>query len=129
MDFRNIKAGEQKSMSREWVTKTFADLGLSEFEAEIYIYLSQAGPTGERKIAEILTLSRRQVYRSLQILSDKKIVNVKMQQTAQYTAAPLEKVLDRLMREKTKQAETLFENREKLLNHWHSIINEKSSNP
>jgi sugar-specific transcriptional regulator TrmB len=114
-------------VSREWVTKTFADLGLSEFEAEIYIYISQTGPTGERKIAEILALSPRQVYRSLKILSAKKMVNVKIQQTTQYTAAPLEKVLNRLMREKTKQAETLFENREKLLSRWHSIINEDSS--
>jgi len=114
-------------LSREWIIKTLVGLGLSEVEAEVYFFLAQAGPVRGREIAKALKLYRQQVYHSLKNLQAKGMVKVTRERTNQFAAISLEKVLDQLTKEKTKQAKALQENREKLLSNWRSMIKENSA--
>jgi len=114
-------------MSREWVLKTLVGLGLSEVEAEVYIFIAQAGPVKGRDIAEKLKLYKKLVYRSLKRLQAKGMVNTTFERPARFSAVSLEKILGFFMKAKTEQAKNLQSNREKLLSSWRSMI-EKSSN-
>ena len=109
-------------MSREWVLKTLVGLGLSQVEAEIYLFLSQTGPVKGRDIAEMLKLYKQQLYRSLKSLKCKGCVEATLGRPARFSAVPLEKVLDLFMKTKMEQAEDLKASRDKLLSSWRSII-------
>jgi len=114
-------------MSREWVLKTLVGLGLSEVEAEVYIFIVEAGPVKGRDIAETLKLHKQQVYRSLNTLRDKGMVSATFERPARFFAVPLEKVLDRFMKAKIVQAEGLQASREELLSSWRLIMAQNSA--
>jgi sugar-specific transcriptional regulator TrmB len=114
-------------MSREWVLKTLVNLGLSEVEAEVYLFLAQAGPVNGIDMAKTLKLHKHQVYLSLKSLQTRGMVRATHELTTQYAAVSLEKVLDQFMKEKKKQAKALQANREELLSNWHSMIEKNSA--
>jgi HTH-type transcriptional regulator, sugar sensing transcriptional regulator len=115
-------------MSREWVLKTLVDLGLSKVEAEVYIFIVQAGPVKGSDIADTLKLYKQQVYRSLKTLRDKGMINATSNRPNQFSAVSLERILDLFMKTKTEQAKNLQSNREKLLSSWRSMIEKHSAN-
>jgi sugar-specific transcriptional regulator TrmB len=108
--------------------KTLVDLGLSEVEAEVYIFLAQAGPVKGRDIAKTLKLYKQQVYRSLKSLQAKGIVNAILERPARFSAVSLERVLDQFMKTKKEQAKALQASREELLSKWRSMLEKDSSN-
>ena len=114
-------------MSREWVLKAIGGLGLSDVEAEVYLFLAQTGPLKGRDIAKKLKLNNRQIYLSLKSLQAKGMVKATHEITIQYDAVSLEKVLDQFMKEKEEQAEALKASREELLSTWRSMIKENSA--
>jgi sugar-specific transcriptional regulator TrmB len=114
-------------ISRECVLKTLAGLGFSQVEAEIYLFLSQTGPEKGRDIAETLKLYKQQLYRSLKSLRCKGCVEATLERPARFSAVPLEKVLDFIMKTKMDQAEGLQASRDELLSSWRSIIKMNSS--
>lgn len=115
-------------MSREWMVKTLVGLGLSQVEAEVYLFLAQAGPSKGREIATPLKLYKQQLYRSLKSLKCKGCVEATLEHPAKFSAVPLEKVLDFFMNAKTEQAKTLQASRNGLLLSWNSMTKKNSSN-
>jgi len=97
-------------------------LGLSETEAEVYVFLAVEGPHRGKNIAEALNLYKQQLYRSLKSLRDKGMVIATHARPANFSAVPLEKVTDFFMKSKVEQAKALQENREELLDTWKSIL-------
>ena len=108
-------------MSRESMLKTLVGLGLSQVEAEVYLFLTQAGLSKGNEIAGALRLYKQQLYRTLKSLKCKGCVEASREHPATFSAVPLEKVLDLFMKEKIEQAEGLQASREELLSKWHSI--------
>jgi sugar-specific transcriptional regulator TrmB len=115
-------------MSREWVLKMLVSHGLSEVEAEVYLFLVRAGPVKGRDIANELKLYKRQVYRRLKSLRAKGMVNASHERPARFSAVPLEKVLDQFMKGRKKQAKALQASRKELLSTWRSMIDKGSTN-
>jgi len=97
-------------------------LGLSQTDAEIYIYLATEGPAKARKIISGLTINERQVYRSLKRLQNKGITIANDERPFEFSAVPFEEVLDLLMEIKKEQAQTLRESRKEVLSSWHKIL-------
>ena len=114
-------------MSREWIIKTLAGLGLSEAEAEVYFFLAQTGPVRGKEIAKTLKLNKQQANRSLKNLQTKGVVKVVHELATQYIAVSLEKVLDQFMRERKEQAKALQASREELLSSWRYMIENSAS--
>jgi sugar-specific transcriptional regulator TrmB len=114
-------------MSREWMLKTLAGLGLSQVEAEVYLFLTQAGPTRGREIAASLRLYKQQLYRCLKGLKCKGCVKAALERPAMFSAVPLENVLDLIIKAKMEQAKGLQASRDELLSYWHSMIKKNSS--
>ncbi len=102
--------------------KTLTTLGFTATDAQVYVYLTTEGLQKARDIAEALKLYRRQLYRSLENLQRKGIVNASPENPARFSAVPFEKILELLIQTKKEQHKELQENREELLSAWHSII-------
>jgi sugar-specific transcriptional regulator TrmB len=113
-------------LSLERVLKALVSLGLSQTDAQIYVYLATEGPAKARNIINGLTINERQVYRSLKRLQNKGITIANNERPFEFSAVPFEEVLDLLMEIKKEQAQALKESRKEVLSSWRKIVEENS---
>jgi sugar-specific transcriptional regulator TrmB len=111
-------------MSQEEVLKTLSDLGLTKLDSKIYIYLAKKGPQKGKEISKALKVQRQQVYRSLKNLRSRAIVSATLERPARFSAVPFEKVLDLFIRAKLEEAQTIQQEKSKLLSSWQAIQTE-----
>jgi sugar-specific transcriptional regulator TrmB len=102
-------------LSLERILKALVSLGLSQTDAQIYIYLAREGPAKARNIINGLTINERQVYRSLKRLQNKGITIANDERPFEFTAVPFEMVLDILMEVKRETAKALQASKEELI--------------
>lgn len=107
--------------------KTIMSLGLSETDAQVYVFLALNGPHKAKEITEKMNLYKKQLYRSLNILKDKDVVKATVDFPAVFSAVPFEVFLDLLAEIKKEQAQALLEVREDLLSGWRNVIKKNSS--
>jgi sugar-specific transcriptional regulator TrmB len=115
-------------MSLERMLDTLVNLGLTRTEAQAYVFLAKKGPHGGKDLADALRISRKQLYRSLKSLRVKGIVNATRERPAQFSAVPLEKVLELSMKAAMEQAKAFQASREELLSNWRSMIEKETHN-
>ena len=114
-------------MSKERVIRALEGLGLTQVDAQVYIFLAINGPHKEKEIMRILKLQERQVQRSLKNLQNIEIVKTIGEHAAQFSAVPFEEVIDLFIEVKKEQAKTMHESREELLSSWRETIEKKST--
>ena len=107
-------------MNLELMLKTLLLVGFFQTDAEIYLYLTIEGPKQARAIAQDLSMPRRNVYRSLKNLQEKRIVNV-FQQTRKFSAAPFEDVLDMYKKATLSDAQRMEQSKKELLLAWQEL--------
>jgi sugar-specific transcriptional regulator TrmB len=117
---------EPKKLSLERIIKSLESLGLSQTDAQVYIYLATTGPKKAKDIINALTINKRQVYRSLKRLRNKGITTINNERPFEFTALPFDMVLDLLMEVKREAAKTLQASREELISDLRA--QEKKSN-
>jgi sugar-specific transcriptional regulator TrmB len=110
-------------LSLERIYKALVSLGLSQTDARVYIHLATKGPAQARRIIDDLSVTKRQVYRSLNRLQDKSIIIANDKHPKEYSALPFETVLDMLINLKQEQAQDIKKRRKELLSSWRA--NEK----
>ena len=103
-------------------------LGLSQPEAQIYVFLEKNGAQKNRNIAKALKIRANELIVSLKNLQDKKIVQASTQQTIEFSAVPFEKAIDLLIEVKKEKAQSLQERKMELLASWQSMIKKDSEN-
>jgi sugar-specific transcriptional regulator TrmB len=103
-------------------------LGLSQPEAQIYVFLEKNGAQKNRDIAKALKICTNELIISLKNLQDKKIVQASVQQTVEFSAVPFKKAIDLLIEVKKEKAQILQERKMELLASWQSIIKKNSEN-
>jgi sugar-specific transcriptional regulator TrmB len=113
-------------LSLERVLKALESLGLSQSDAQVYIYLATTGPKKVRELVNTLAMGKRQVYRSLKRLRDKGIAITNDEHPVELSAVPFDKVLDLLMEIKKEQAKALQASKEELVSDFRT--EEKKSN-
>ncbi len=114
-------------MSHERVLKALVGLGLSEMEAEVYVFLAKQGPQKATSIAAVLKTVEQQLSRSLKSLREKGIVNATPEHPSQFSAIPFEKALDLLVKAHLEEAQSIEQNREEILSQWHSLTKRDSA--
>jgi sugar-specific transcriptional regulator TrmB len=114
-------------LSKEQLLKAITGLGLSQVDAEVYIFLAKMGPQKGRNIAEALKLYKQQLYRSLRNLRGKGFASATCERPAQFSVVSFERVIDMFIKVKTEEAEALQETREELLSAWCSTIRKETS--
>jgi sugar-specific transcriptional regulator TrmB len=121
-----FKLKGELEMSLERIFKALIDLGLSEFEAQVYMFLETKGAAKARRIAAALQINRTQVYRILKRLQDKKIIKTIVGRPTKFSALPFEEALNLLIQNKKKNAKKAQNNKKELLSEWQIIIKKKS---
>ena len=108
-------------MSQEHVTKILIDLGLTQKDSEVYIFLAKKGSMKARDILKALGMNKVQLYRSLKNLQNKGMVESTLEFPARFTAVSFEKVLDLFIKAKKDEAQNIEKNRNAMLSHWRSF--------
>lgn len=107
--------------------KTLANLGFGKRDTDVYVFLSEMGPQKGKIIADVLHLSRQQLYRSLKYLRKRHVVNISVDHPVLFSAIPFEQLIELVIGIKLEQARVLKESREELLSSWRSMGKQASS--
>jgi sugar-specific transcriptional regulator TrmB len=103
------------------VENVLKDLGLTEKEIEVYVFLAKHGVLKSREVARQVRKDKAQVLRILKSLQNKGLVESTLEAPKRFVVVPFENVLDAFVKAKRDEA-TLIENAKKdLLLHWKSI--------
>ena len=115
-------------MSKERIVKALEQLGLSNIDAQVYVFLAKNGPHELRDIASALNLQERKVHRSVKDLQDMTIVKPSIKHPLELIAVPFEEVIELFIEIKKEQAKAIQESREELLSSWKFITKKDSAN-
>jgi sugar-specific transcriptional regulator TrmB len=103
------------------------NLGLSQTDTEVYVFLATKGSQRARDIATALKTYNRKIYRSLKSLQNKEIVNATLEHPAHFSAIPFDKVLSLLIEAHMEEVRYIEQNKKEILSHWNSMITRKSA--
>jgi predicted DNA-binding transcriptional regulator len=116
-------------LSQERVIRALVGLGLSQTDAQIYIYLATMGPKKIEDIMKELQLQDHLLRTSLENLRNKKIVNPTLEHSIFFQALPFEKALELLVQANMVTTRNIERNKAKILSKWETIIKyDKSTN-
>ena len=108
-------------MKQGTIKKTLRNFGLSEKEAELYIFLGKRGPLKSGEITKQLKMNRGQVYRILRNLQKKVLIEETLEFPARFTAVPLETVIDSFVKSRQEEVARIEETKKDLLSDWENI--------
>ncbi|MFB0504286.1 MAG: TrmB family transcriptional regulator, partial [Candidatus Bathyarchaeia archaeon] len=111
-------------MSEE-IERVLSELGLSEKEAKVYLYIAKNGPQKAIEISRNLKMHKVEVYRFLKYLESKALVEPALERPTRFSALPFEQALDSLIAEKKKTARELEEKRDVILDQWKLLETDK----
>ncbi|HIJ08978.1 TPA: TrmB family transcriptional regulator [Candidatus Bathyarchaeota archaeon] len=94
------------------------NLGLSEKEAEIYVFLAKRGVARGKEIWKGTGTPKAVVYRTLKILQRKGFVECTLESPSRFSAVPFERVLDFHIMAKHEEAVSIERAKEDLLRDW-----------
>ena len=108
-------------MSQDKVLKTLTNLGLTQLEAKVYLYLSKRGPQKAGDTAKALKLAKQQLYPTLKRLRRKGIVTSTLEHPARFSALSFDKVLDLFVKAKMDEVQQVQRNKDELISDWQNI--------
>ena len=114
-------------MSLKLALKILKSLGLTELDAQIYVYLAKKGPFEEKNLIDALNMSKNQVLYSLENLVTKGMVSTSPEYSIKYSAIQLDKVLGQIMETRKEQTKALQTGRDELLSTWYSFVKKDAS--
>lgn len=118
-----------KGLPENAVKKALRNFGLTEKEAEIYIYLAKKGVQKGGEIAKKTKTAKAVVYRTLKILHRKGFVESTLESPVRFKAVPFETILDLEIKAKHEEARQIQTAKKELLNHWSSIRKGEPESP
>jgi sugar-specific transcriptional regulator TrmB len=117
-------------LGQEKVIKTLEALGITQPDADIYIFLGKKGAQKALDIARSLKLSKQTTYRAIKTLQSKGIVTATLERPSKFSAVTFDKVLDLFVKAKNEEVQMIKQNRSSLLLDWQSIaIDDSNQSP
>src|SRR5881296_251407 len=104
-------------------------IGLSRYEALVFVNLARAGATTAGDVARASGVNRVQTYRALEGLEARGLVEVTLDRPRRYAARALQDVFDMIVDEKKAELEKLDAVRKKLLEEWPKISGRRQEPP
>jgi sugar-specific transcriptional regulator TrmB len=101
--------------------ETLVNMGFTETDAQVYVYLAMEGPQKFREIADSLKIFRTKLYTILNNLQNLGLVETSSKYPTRFSAVLFEKVLDQLSKVKVSQQQFLENNKEELISAWRSL--------
>jgi len=108
-------------MSLERIFKALIELGLSQTDACVYIYLATKGSKSANQICDALNIKKQIIYPSVKKLRNNRIIAVSSRRPLIFYAVPFEEVLDMLIKKKFEQSEEILETKKELVKSWKSV--------
>jgi sugar-specific transcriptional regulator TrmB len=108
-------------LSGKTVKTILKDLGLTENEIDVYIFLAKHGVLKSREVARQLRKDRAQILRILKSLQGKGLLESTLEVPKRFSAVPLEKVLNAFVKAKRDEANIIESTKRDLLIYWKSI--------
>lgn len=108
--------------------KTLESLGLTQLDAQVYIFLGKRGLQKAVDIAKFLRVSKQTAYRAIKNLESKGIITATLEHPSRFSAVPFEKVLDLFVKAKTEEVHQIEQDKKGLLSDWQSIALTEPSN-
>jgi sugar-specific transcriptional regulator TrmB len=108
-------------LSQEQVLKTLVSFGLTQIDAQVYVFLAKKGAQKGRDIRKALKITKQQLYPSLKNLQKMGIVSSTMEHPARFTAIPFEKVLDLFIRARVEETQRLQQSKAEILSKWQAL--------
>jgi sugar-specific transcriptional regulator TrmB len=103
------------------IEKILRNFGLSEKEAEVYIFLGKRGALKGSEITRQLKMNKGQVYRILKGLQKKGLVETTLEYPTRFIAVPFEKVVDSFIKSKREEVALIEKTKKELLSDWKKI--------
>ena len=104
-------------MGEETIKKVLRNSGLTNKEAEMYVFLAQKNALKATEIAKLLKKDRAQVFRILQNLQTKGFVEATLDFPTQYMIIPFEIILESIVKAKREEVVFIEKAKEDLLNY------------
>jgi sugar-specific transcriptional regulator TrmB len=105
----------------EIVESALVKYGLSESEVKTYLHLAFAGEKKASEIAEAISLHRTEVYRILRDLEKRGIVIETFEAPLKFTAIPLDKAVEQLVKAQRMKVNLLEKEKSELIQIWSSM--------
>ncbi len=116
-------------MSEEPIRKVLKSFGVTEKEAEVYIFLAKHGVQRSGEIAKRIKTDKSEVYRVLKNLQSEGMVESTLESPTRFTAVPFETVIDLFVKAKRAEVSSIEQAKENLLEDWKIISHAKPEPP
>jgi len=108
-------------LKQQKIKEALRKFGLTEKEAEVYIFLGKKGPSKIGIITKQLKMNRGQIFRILKNLQKKGLVEATLEYPTRYATVSFEKVLDSLINTKREEVFQIEKAKNDLLSDWKKI--------
>ena len=108
--------------------KVFAGFGLSEMDAQVYVFLSEKSPKKAIEISKALRIYKQKLYPSLRNLQNKGVVSATLEHPARFSAIKFEKVLDLFIEAKMGEAKIIQQEKAEMLSNQPNPAQEDEGN-
>jgi sugar-specific transcriptional regulator TrmB len=108
-------------LGEESVEKILKDLGLTEKEVEVYVFLAKHGILKPLDVARQIKKDKAQVLRILKSLQSKGFAEATLEAPKRFTAVQLEKVLDAFVKARRDEAAQIENAKKTLLLYWKPV--------
>ena len=109
------------------IVSVLRDFGLTEKEAEVYLFLAKTGVQRAGEVSRRLKMHKAQVYRILEALQSRGLAEATLEFPARFVPVSFEHFLDMTIRAKKEETFQLEARKSKLLTRWESIIPDRPS--
>jgi sugar-specific transcriptional regulator TrmB len=108
-------------LSEDVARKILKDVGLTEKETDVYIFLAKHGASKGLEITKRIKKHKAQVYNILKNLQTKGLVEPTLEFPTRFTAVPFEKVIDLSAKAKRDEAAFIENAKKEILSYWSNM--------
>ena len=112
-------------MSKGTAKNVLRDFGLTNKEADVYIFLAKHEVLTGGEIAKQTRIARSLVYRILKSLQAKGLVESTLESPIRFVAVPFEKALDLIIKSRQEEALRIERAKKDLLEDWKKVSKAK----
>ena len=123
-----VKKDQSFNKQLSTIEESLSRFGLLKNEIKVYLYLARAGEMKAGDIAEAISLHRTETYRILRELEKRGIVFAIFEKPLKFTAVPLDKAIDLLVKAQKIEINLLEQEKPGLVELWSSIPQPKVLN-
>jgi sugar-specific transcriptional regulator TrmB len=108
-------------MNEEPVRRILIDVGLTEKETDVYIFLAKHGALKGAEIAKLTNTDKAETYRILRSLQRKSLLEETLEAPTRFTTVPFDKVLDSFIKTRRDEVSLIENAKNSLLDDWEKI--------